>query len=250
MKKHVFAVSIKALGLFLVVVFFSHCGNLHFMQRKYTKGYYHDASKELTHKKAGEKSAKLPDIESKTDLSVTSKSPVTRDETGEGAVASATPQNESATSSIDGTAALPQPEASLKPKVKVTGKTLKTLSKLPFSEVLLKKPKKSEAAKGDDEHLPSTILSVVGFACGILAIILAIFAIIASLIASALSPYFFIAIALGLIAIACGIVALVLGHGDLDGFQKTFATLAIALGGAGLIIALIWSFLVSLMIAE
>ncbi|MBS1635095.1 MAG: hypothetical protein JST26_04165 [Bacteroidetes bacterium] len=250
MKKPISAIAARAFGLLLIIIFFAQCGNLHFMQRKYTKGYYHDSGKELSHKKTNTKPAELPEVDGKTDLSVTTPAPVESEDKGDGAIASAAPDNNKPADTKASAEKLPDPKALLKLKAKVSAKTLKNLAKLPFSEVLVQKPKKSDSAKGGDDHLPSTILSIVGFACGILAIILAIFAIIDSLIIAAVSFYFYIAIALGIIAIACGITALVLGHGDLDGFQKTFSALAIALGGAGLLIALVWSFLISMIVAE
>lgn len=110
-----------------------------------------------------------------------------------------------------------------------------------------KKIKKASGDGAPDGLL--TGLSIGAFVSGVGSLILAFVAIFATLIAQYISPYFFVAIALGVVGITLGIVTLAMGHGDLDGMQKAFSTLGIALGGAGLLIAVIWYLILSFILS-
>ena len=110
-----------------------------------------------------------------------------------------------------------------------------------------KKTKKTQSDGASDGLL--TGLSIGAFASGVGSLVLAFVSIVVTLIAQYISPYFFIAMALGVVGITLGIVTLAMGHGDLDSMQKSFSVLGLALGGAGLLIAVIWYLILSLLLA-
>lgn len=250
MRKYIFTKHLPAkIILLLAVVFFSQCSSFRFTERKYTKGRYRDHAESVSVKKKPSRPIEMPDVDAKTDVSVETKAPVEQQPEAEAPVASTDKHAPAEVTAKAPASSLPQP-AYKKPAVKLSKKALAAASKMPFSAVLLKAQAKKQAAATGDKSLATTILSITAFACGVVAVIFSIVAIIDSFVIAAVSPVFFVALGLGVVAVVCGILTLILGHGDLEGFEKTFAILGISLGGAAIIITLIWTLVTAAIFAD
>lgn len=249
MKKHITKHVSAKLILVMAVLFFSQCSSFRFTERKYTKGRYHEHTESVSVKKKPSETAKLPDIDAKTDLSADTKAPVEQLPAAGEPVASTSRQAPAELASKAPASSLPQP-AYKKPGLKLSKKAMTAAAKMPFSAALLKSQKKKQAAAASDGGIATTILSITAFACGVVAVIFSIVAIIDSFVIAAVSPVFWVAIGIGVIAIVCGVLTFVLGHGDLEGFEKTFAILGISLGGAAIIISLIWTLVTAAIFAD
>lgn len=250
MRKYIFTKNLSLkLVLLLAVVFFSQCSSFRFTERKYTKGRYRDHAESVSVKKKPSKPIEMPDVDAKTDVSVDTKAPVKQQPEGEAPVASTGKHAPEEATAKDPARSLPQP-AYKKSTVKLSKKAIAVAAKMPFSAVLLKSQPKKQSSAASDESLATTILSITAFACGVVAVIFSIVAIIDSFVIAAVSPVFWVAIGIGVIAIVCGILTFVLGHGDLEGFEKTFAILGISLGGAAIIISLIWTLVTAAIFAD
>jgi len=236
------------LCMLVTVILFSQCAGLRFMDRKYTKGRYREHSKELAVKKHDGDKTPLPAIDHKTELSAETKAPVEKAGTTDEAVtAASTPKTEPAIAPATkpATEALPKPNHAKKPTIKLSKRAATLLARAPFSEKLLKEPKRSEARSGDGRETTCTILSIIGFVLGIGALALMIVGIFDSIVIEGVSAFFIVAVLFGLAAIGLGITTLVMGRGDIGGMERTFAILAIAFGAVGALLSLFWSLIFS-----
>lgn len=234
----------KKLSLQLIilstVILFAQCSKLGYIDRRYTKGHYkpNHNSAAANSKKSNKNSDKisLPEIDTKTELSVKEKTPV---EIAPKEEVTASTKKETNTSSL---------VKKNKTQVftsKYEAKGLKAISKLPFSASLVEKATKSSS--GNDVGIVTMILSIVGFAAGLGGFFLTFGGIIdtiatsISVEAAYISPLFLIAIILGVLALGCGIAALIVGKRDMPNWQRTFSILAIVFGGVALLISGVWS---------
>lgn len=226
--------------LLAIIVLFAQCSKLGFIDRRYTKGHYkakNSSVSSVNKSKAEVKSSELPEVESKTELSVKDKSPVEISQKEE--VTASNKKEERENTSIT-----KQSRAKVFAS-KYEEKGLKVVSKIPFSASLVEKATKSSSK--NDVGIVTMILAIVGFAAGLGGFFLTFGGIIdtiATAISSSvayISPMFLIAVILGVLAIACGITALILGKSDLPNWQRTFSILAIVFGGVALLISGVWS---------
>ncbi len=224
-----------------VAVLFSQCKQAGYVSRKYTKGKYHENKDKLTAKTNPGNSINLShpgSVETKKPSVKLEPQKITLFETDkqkENAIALAQPRNTTAKH-----APLLNPEtkqALMRMRANLKDGIIKAFT--------FKKNKKSK--EGAPEGL-TTGLSIGAFASGVVSIILVLLAIITSLKFAIVSYYFFIAMGVGVLGLALGITTLVIGQGDLGSMQKSFSVLGIALGGGGLIFALLWYFLITLLI--
>jgi hypothetical protein len=232
--------NVKFIVIALVALLLMQCKNAGFTTRKYTKGRFVERKdKALATAGPAAKKSNLKNAKTVSDLNYSALKPERPSHYNEEVFA------------------LKAPEQKLKGKSKsqevmsVAFNAFKSgfKSKMSFKPLDLPKAKKSEAPAG-----LLLGLSIGGMASGIGTIICAIYAIIDSLIglvsAIYVSPYFFVAFALGLVAIGLSITTLVMGGGDLGRMEKSFATVGIITGGVGLIIAGIWYLIISWVVAS
>ncbi len=224
----------KLYFLLAVIVCFSQCKQAGYMSRKYTKGKYHESKDKLTAKTNQGNTIKLNHpgaVEAKKAIIELQPQKITLSETNK---------------KKENVMALGQPENKVKKHselISPENKQYLQLMRANLRDGILKaftfKKDKNIKSKSVPEGV-TTGLSIGAFASGVGSIILAFAAIIFTFITGYISPYFFVAMGLGIVGIALGITTLVMGQGDLGGMQKTFSTLGIALGGGGLIIAILW----------
>lgn len=221
-----------------VLVLFVQCSKLGYVDRRYTKGHYKPHNKTLTVKSKPSKSIDLPEVETKTDISLEKKDPV-EPIVKEDVIASTKK-------------ALPAQPVKTKKRIlpgldkkNVAAKKAKVLSKLPFSSVLIKKQPKTETKSDDGGNIATMLLSILGFIAAIVAFILVFVGIIDSILIVAVSPFLFIAIILGIAALVCGILTLVLGGRDLEGYQRSFAILSIVFGTIAIVLGAVWAYLIA-----
>ena len=223
-----------------LIVLFTQCSKLGYIDRRYTKGHYkanHNSISSAKKASKEDKATKLPEIEVKTELSVKEKAPV--DVTQKEEVVAST-KKEATSKNI----------VSKKSRVQVfiskyEEKGVKAISKIPFSASLVEKATKSSSS--NDVGVVTMILAIVGFAAGLGGFLLTFGGIIDTIATainsstSYISPLFLISIILGILALGCGIAALIIGKRDLPNWQRTFAILAIVFGGVALLISGVWS---------
>lgn len=220
------------------LVLFAQCSKLGFIDRRYTKGHYKPSHNSVSSKKSNTnpESSPLPEIETKTELSVKDKEPV--EASGKEEIIASTIKENS------------KPVIVKKNKAQVfiskyEAKGIKAISKLPFSASLVEKATKSSSS--NDVGIVTMILSILGFAAGLGGFFLTFGGIIdtiatsISVEAAYISPLFLIAIILGVLALGCGIASLIVGKRDLPNWQRTFSILAIVFGGVALLISGVWS---------
>jgi len=230
------------LCLLALMILFSQCAGLRFKDRKYTKGRYHEHSKELAVKKHDGGKTRLPAIDHKTELSADTKAPVEKNNE-EAVTAASTPKTESAVAPVTmpATEALPKADHPKKPTIKLSKRAAVMLARAPFSERLLKESKRSEARSSDGREITCTILSIIGFVLGVGALVLMFVGLIDSILIEGVSAFLLVAIVFGIAAVGLGITTLVMGRGDIGGVERTFAILAIVFGTIGALLALLWS---------
>lgn len=229
-----------------VLILFAQCSKLGYIDRRYTKGHYKPNSKSTTAKTGKTKTIEMPELDTKTEITASTKTPVELKETEE--VTASTKKEVIVKPSVKKAKLIDFNFISKIDKNDIDARKAKMLARMPFSASLIKKKTEAEAKGDNGPAILNMILSIVGFASAIVAIILAFVAIFDTLIArlstsTYISPLFVVAMVLGLIAMACGITTLIMGKGELESYQKSFAILAIVFGGVAILIAALWSLL-------
>lgn len=223
-----------------IIVLFAQCSKLGYVDRRYTKGRYKAKHSEVSSTKKlnkKDKTAKLPEIDANTELSVKEKTPVEPKEKED--VTASTKKD-----SKEGVAPTKKNRAQVFAS-KYEEKGMNVISKLPFSASLVEKATKSSSS--NDIGVVTMILAIVGFAAGLGGFLLTFGGIVDTIVTSIsieaayISPLFLISIILGVLALGCGITALIMGKGDLAGWQRTFSILAIVFGAVALVISGVWS---------
>lgn len=244
-------IAIKTIALVLILAF-TQCSKLGFVERRYNKGHYRESKSTVSATTNNEKKEK-------------NNHPSSDDSKKEAIVAS--PEKKVADTADTASAALiatPEKEVKLKNKTfdlnvishihkkDLDERKARAFASMAITKSLLAKQEKLKSEGKDGSAVATMILSIVGFAAGIIGFLSVFYGIIDTFIAlinelSYLSPMFAVAIVLGVAALACGITTLVLGKGELESFQKSFAILAIIFGAVAIVLALIWIMIFSLM---
>lgn len=243
-------IAIKTIALILILAF-TQCSKLGFVERRYNKGHYREGKNSVSTRTHNEKKE-----ENKNTPEETKKESVVINTEKKGFGSTDTTTNELITKH--------------KKEIKIKSKAIdlniisrihkkdfeerkaRAFASMPITKSLLAKQEKAKANGGDGSSVATMILSIVGFAAAIIGFLSVFYGIIDTFIAlinelSYLSPMFAVAIVLGVAALACGITTLVLGKGELESFQRSFAILAIVFGAVAIVLALLWIMIFSLM---